>query len=313
MPRQMIISVFLSLLLFLPACTKPLILVVSEGNTAKVQTLLNKGVNVNKGTSSRRTPLMEAAERGYSDIVKLLLNNGADIDIKDNRGNSALMLAAAKNHTEIIKLLNAAEQEKRKGKLKRIAHTDQTDHTNRRRNQLQKFKSEQPEKQKQPPPLISEVNRNLMTAIETGKVAFVQKMLDKGADVNAKSNTDLTVLMLAAGKGHKDVVDFLLKKGADINATDNRGKTALMYAVIESNTAIVQTLLNHGADVNAKDSDGVTALMCVDNNASIAKILLDNNANVNAKDRMGLTALKRAEMTDQIPIIKLLRLVGANE
>lgn len=312
MPRQMIISVFLSLLLILPACTKPLIKAVSEGNTTEVQTLLNQGANVNEGTSSRRTPLMEAAERGHSDIVKLLLNHGADIDIKDKRGNSALMLAAAKNHTEIIKLLKAAEQEKRRGKLKRIAHTDQTAHANRRKNQLQKLQREQFEKQK-PPPVISNINKNLMTAIETGKVTFVQKMLDKGADVNAKNNTEMTVLMLAAGKGHKDVVDFLLKKGADINATDDRGKTALMYAVIESNAAIVQTLLNYGADVNAKDSDGVTALMCVDNNASIAQILIDNNANVNARDRMGLTALKRAKMTDQVPIIKLLRLVGANE
>ena len=59
------------------------------------------------------------------------------------------------------------------------------------------------------------------------------------------------------------VVDFLLNKGADINARSKDGNTALMIAsgggVVK--TRIVKILINHGANLRLRNSKGQTALM----------------------------------------------------
>ena len=67
--------------------------------------------------------------------------------------------------------------------------------------------------------------------------------------------------MDAAGRGHADVAKLLLDKGADVNAKTGKGKTALMMAAENGHADIVHALLGKGADVNAKTSNGWTALL----------------------------------------------------
>jgi ankyrin repeat protein len=56
-------------------------------------------------------------------------------------------------------------------------------------------------------------------------------LLDKGADVNAKSGDQgRTPLIVAVLGGYTDIVRALLERGADINEKDNSGKTALELA-----------------------------------------------------------------------------------
>jgi ankyrin repeat protein len=57
----------------------------------------------------------------------------------------------------------------------------------------------------------------LMLASQNGHNGIVNALLDKGADVNAKTNkanNDETALSLARFKGHDDIVKLLLEKGA---------------------------------------------------------------------------------------------------
>ena len=61
-------------------------------------------------------------------------------------------------------------------------------------------------------------------AAEEGDLAGVQAELDKGADVNAKSDWEgRTPLHYAADKGHKEVAVLLIAKGADVNAKSKGG------------------------------------------------------------------------------------------
>ena len=91
-------------------------------------------------------------------------------------------------------------------------------------------------------------NHDLFDAALNGRTSVAKALLAQGADSNAKDDSGVTVLMLAAGAGHTQIVDALLAKGADCNAKAGDGVTALMLAANKGHTAIVKALLAKGAD-----------------------------------------------------------------
>ena len=165
-----------------------------------------------------------------------------------------------------------------------------------------------------------------------GKSDVVRTLLDKGADVNAKTkscwtsfyegkklvimldNDEHTALHVAAIYGKSDVVRTLLDKGADVNAkTKTFGRTALCEAAIHDKSDVVRTLIDKGADVNAKIKCWLTALhvAAMHGSSDIVRILLDKGADVNAKDSFGLTALHLAAMHGSSDIVRTLLDKGA--
>jgi len=101
--------------------------------------------------------------------------------------------------------------------------------------------------------------------------AFIQKLLDLGADVNAQLSDGGTPLILACCKtktaSTDQAVEILLKHPKiKVNAQTNNGAHALMLACSHSgeNTTekTVELLLQHPEiDINLADNDGDTALM----------------------------------------------------
>jgi outer membrane protein OmpA-like peptidoglycan-associated protein len=95
-------------LVFVAGCSnneKAMVNAVTAGDTAKVQSLLDKGVSPNLKTDDGKSILMLAAYLGKTDIAKLLIEKGADVNAKDNDGKTALMYAAEKGNIELAKLL----------------------------------------------------------------------------------------------------------------------------------------------------------------------------------------------------------------
>jgi hypothetical protein len=82
-------------------------------------------------------------------------------------------------------------------------------------------------------------------------------------------------LRKAAEKCDKAKVDRLLAKGADVNAVGDKGVTALMLAAGKGCAEVVQALLDADADAEAKDKNGLTAAMLAERNgfADIVKLL----------------------------------------
>ncbi|KAI8498882.1 hypothetical protein Bbelb_233350 [Branchiostoma belcheri] len=69
-----------------------------------------------------------------------------------------------------------------------------------------------------------------LAAIRSSDIKRIQRIIEKGNDINAKLLPDgSTPLHLACREGFHDVVDYLIVKGADINIRDSAGKTALQY------------------------------------------------------------------------------------
>jgi ankyrin repeat protein len=91
--------------------------------------------------------------------------------------------------------------------------------------------------------------------------ATSQALLAAGADVNARSANDFSVLPLhsAVAGGHEAVVAVLIDAGADVNARQRHGWTPLHGAAQNGSLDSVERLLAAGADRTATNDDGTTA------------------------------------------------------
>ncbi|MDJ1463719.1 ankyrin repeat domain-containing protein [Nitratireductor sp. GZWM139] len=71
---------------------------------------------------------------------------------------------------------------------------------------------------------------------------------------------DPDAIVYAAYDGEYDLVRSLLERGDDVNVKTELGESALLAATTSGYLGIVEVLLENGADVNAEDVDGTTAM-----------------------------------------------------
>jgi ankyrin repeat protein len=80
----------------------------------------------------------------------------------------------------------------------------------------------------------------------------VRLLLARGANVNARSESERTAFLIAASYPRTvDVLRLLLERGADLRAQDRAGATALALAVRSADVDVVRFLVERGLDVNA--------------------------------------------------------------
>jgi len=102
---------------------------------------------------------------------------------------------------------------------------------------------------------------DIWTAAGTGNIEAIKQHLEAGTDVDAKEPAGgSTPLMVAALVGQTEAAKLLIEKGANINARSNDGATALHAAAFFCHTEILKLLLGKGAVVNAKNIRGETPL-----------------------------------------------------
>ncbi|GKU11969.1 unnamed protein product [Fusarium langsethiae] len=150
----------------------------------------------------------------------------------------------------------------------------------------------------------------LLWAARNGHDAIVKLLFDKGAEIDAKDEDGRTPLLWAAAKGHDAIVKLLVDKGVEIDAKDSKyGQTPLSRAAGNGHEAIVKLLLDKGAEIDAKDSNyGQIPLLlaAAKGHDAIVKLLVDKGAEIDAKDEDGRTPLLWAAMNGHEAIVKLL-------
>jgi ankyrin repeat protein len=121
----------------------------------------------------------------------------------------------------------------------------------------------------------------LFWAVETGREAVVKLLLEKGANMESTEGfygqTPLSLAARGAQKWHEGVMKLLLEKGADMESKSHDGQTPLSWAARSGHVAAVKMLLEKGADVESKDDDGQTPLLRTRNEA-VVKLLLEKGA-----------------------------------
>jgi ankyrin repeat protein/class 3 adenylate cyclase/tRNA A-37 threonylcarbamoyl transferase component Bud32 len=287
-----------------------------QTDTAILQALFRNQADINIKANDDMTPIISDAMNGYTNIAKFLLDRGADVNVKDVSGATPLWWAVARNHTVIaLALLDKGAAPSLKGPEESI-YSGMTPLMLAAKNGNKKIVLAL---------LGKKVDVNLKTPngftalmfaaqYTACNVSTMEILLDNGAEVNAK-NRWCTSLHFAAQTGQTDKVKVLLDKGAEVDATDYNGYTPLMYAADVGYMEIVQLLLKKAANVNLKENRGWTPLMFAANKGYVAivKLLLEKSAMVNQKNNEGDTALMLANEMDYPDIVEMLKKYAAKE
>ena len=144
----------------------------------------------------------------------------------------------------------------------------------------------------------------LLTALGMDHFHAAEILIDAGADVNYMlpiSPIEATPLMMAASKGCLSMVEKLLSKGAKVNAKTNDGTTALIYAASDGQSEVVQKLLAAGADIHAKNTNqGALCASLLQGHKEVAEYLRAAGARLTLSEAAacGLTEEVRALLAD---------------
>jgi ankyrin repeat protein len=220
----------------------PLLVAASHDDVAQVRQLLKTGADPNVRNKLDTTPLLEAALHSNPEIMKALLDAGADPNAAGADGQTPLMLVARGTSVAAAKMLLD------KGASAKAA-----------------------ESQRQ--------QTALMWAAANSQGPMARLLVERGADLDAKTATDLmtplvsaepraqprspggmTALMFASREGCLDCVAAMVEKGASIDLPDPEGVTPLLWAIWNTRFDVAKYLIEHGANVNRWDWWGRTPL-----------------------------------------------------
>lgn len=95
-----------------------------------------------------------------------------------------------------------------------------------------------------------EINEKFLSAANGNDLDRTKKMLAIGADVNARNFAGWVAIGLFAFNGNIEAVRFLIDHGADINARSNSEASALCWAFDKNRSDIAVLLLEQGAEIS---------------------------------------------------------------
>lgn len=209
----------------------PLLLASSDVLTDEsvVRRLVEAGAQINDSNVFGMTPLMYVAELGSDGLVEYLLKNGADPRLTTKDGLSAIHMAASSTGESYMHAYeNSINRSTKTRSLEATFHKEG----------MQGFADS-----------FSERNHLVRPRV-------IKLLLEYGADIDAKTTSGVTPLMLAIVAGNAEIAEILIQH-ANVNAGD---EAALMTAVWHNRIDIVKFLIEKGADVNHKKKSGENPL-----------------------------------------------------
>ena len=164
-------------------------------------------------------------------------------------------------------------------------------------------------------PLVAKDELGLVDAARTQDESRVRALLNRKADVNARSDDGSTALLWAAHWNDVATADLLIRAHADANIANDLGMTPLSRACTNGSAALVELLLNAGANPNTRIATGETPIMtcATSGNVDAVRLLLARGVDVNAKEpSQNQDALMWAAAERHSNVIRLLIEAGAN-
>ena len=104
------------------------------------------------------------------------------------------------------------------------------------------------------------VDQELIDAAWANDTTRARNLIDEGADVNHKDNTQQSAYLIATSEGYLELLELTFESGADVTSLDSYNGTGLIRAAERGHADIVGRLLQAGIDVNHINNLSWTAL-----------------------------------------------------
>ena len=150
---------------------------------------------------------------------------------------------------------------------------------------------------------------DLTEATKKGDLKLVQKLLNKGADVEARDESGQSPLHHASYLGYFEIVKLLIDSGADVNLkVPGVELTPLHGATMNGDINIVKYLIEHHAQLDSEDIEGATPIFaaCWIGELPVVKYLVENGANIEMTTSYGTTVLHHASQSGNLELVKFL-------
>ena len=127
-------------------------------------------------------------------------------------------------------------------------------------------------------------------------------LIDHLPTVDTRIGWDLTALHLVSWHGQLEGGQRLLSRGADVNALAFNNWTPLHYAVFYERVDFARMLLEHEALVDAQEDAGYTPLHLASQNGQVEmlRLLLEHGANISVRSKGGKTPFELASNSAQL-------------
>ncbi len=195
-------------------------------NNHEVAASLLKTGTIDVKDKNGLTPLCWAALKGNDEFAHLLLEKGANANSASEDGDTPLICALKTwigLPDESKEIINKRRENKVKIFHKLLEHQADVNHLNKDG--------------------ISPLMQSVLFHIqENDMLMLISKLLEKGADINQKSDNGNTALIYAVNRELEIVTKYLIDKGAEIDVINKSGKSPLSIAISKNNTAIVGIL-----------------------------------------------------------------------
>ncbi|XP_064525276.1 ankyrin repeat and death domain-containing protein 1A isoform X3 [Pseudopipra pipra] len=254
-----------------------------RNDTARMEELIRRGVDIKAKNNTDRSALHWAAGAGNVDAVRLLLGHDVPVDDEDRVqrrlslfGMNALLLSAWFGHLRVLQILiNAGAK------------------TNR----------------------VNRNGRNLLhCAAQRGHVQIIEFIMEVLEDVcvDETDKMDRTAFHLAAEYGRLEVVEFLIRLGCSCSAKDKEANTALHLAAKNGHLSVLQKIIGVGVDLDEKNSEGLTALHLAaeGGHRDSVKLLVEAGADVSAQTQKKMNCLHYAALHGYEEIARILMDAG---
>lgn len=144
----------------------------------------------------------------------------------------------------------------------------------------------------------------------TVPVEIIEELVDRGADLNAKStllSESESPWVQAVIKGDVAILDYLAAAGAQKDETDSAGKPVLMRAIEKGDAEMLRALVRHGMNPNATVKQGsIIMYAIVQNKPDMVQLLMELGADINS-NAAGGTALDCAYVSNSPESVEILR------